>query len=93
MLSSADTFVEVEVGTFEGFVPDARTLAAIAVPMQLLISDDGRRPWHQAAGRLAERLGVGLKRTPGTHAPYHDHPHELARTMQAFLRRHSEVVG
>lgn len=91
MLASADTFVEVELGTFEGFLPDDRTLATIPVPVQLLISDDGRRPWHQAAGRLAERLGVAVKRTPGTHAPYHDHPNELAQTMRPFLRQLSEV--
>lgn len=91
MLASAHTFVEVELGTFERFLPDDRTLAAIAVPVQLLISDDGRRPWHQAAGRLADRLGIAVKRTPGTHAPYHDHPHALAQTMQPFLRQLSEV--
>jgi pimeloyl-ACP methyl ester carboxylesterase len=87
MLASADTFVGVEVGTFEAFLPDDRTLAAITVPIQLLVSDDGRRPWHQAAGRLAQRLGATVASTPGTHAAYHDHPHELAQTMRPFLRQ------
>jgi pimeloyl-ACP methyl ester carboxylesterase len=91
ILATADTFIEVEAGTFEGFLPDDETLAAVTVPVQLLISDNGRQPWHQAAGRLAERLGVDVTRTPGTHAPYHDHPHELAQTMRPFLHQVSEV--
>jgi pimeloyl-ACP methyl ester carboxylesterase len=91
MLSSADTFFGVEVGTFEGFLPSDETLAAITAPVQVLISEHGRVPSHQAAGRLAKRLGVEVTRTPGTHVPYHDHPHELARTMRAFLHQVSEA--
>jgi pimeloyl-ACP methyl ester carboxylesterase len=87
MLASADTFLGVEAGTFEGFLPDDETLASIPAPVQVLISDDGRKPWHQAAGRLAERLHVEVIRTPGTHTPYHDHPQELAQTMRPFLHR------
>jgi pimeloyl-ACP methyl ester carboxylesterase len=91
MLAGADTFFGVEVGTFEAFLPDNETLAAITVPVRVLISDQGRRPSHEAAGRLAERLGVDLTRTPGTHTPYHDHPNEVAQTMRPFLHRVSEV--
>jgi hypothetical protein len=49
MLAGADTFVGVEVGAFEGFLPDDRTLAAIAVPIQLLISADRRSPGRSSA--------------------------------------------
>lgn len=87
MVASADTFIGVEAGTFEGYLPDDETLAAITVPVQVLISHDGRIPWHEAAGRLAERLGVEVTRTPGTHVPYHDHPEELASTIRAFLHQ------
>jgi pimeloyl-ACP methyl ester carboxylesterase len=48
---------------------------------------------HQAARRLAERLGVELTRTPGGHAPYQGHPDELARTMRAFLHEISETAA
>jgi pimeloyl-ACP methyl ester carboxylesterase len=91
MLASADAFFGVEVGTFEGFLPDDETLAAITLPVQVLISDHGRLPSHQAAGRLAERLGIDVTRTPGTHVPYHDHPHELAQTIRPFLHQASET--
>jgi hypothetical protein len=69
MLASADTFLAVEVGTFERFLPDDKTLAAITVPVRVLVSEHGRRPSHQAAGRLAERLGVDVTSTPGTPHP------------------------
>jgi pimeloyl-ACP methyl ester carboxylesterase len=86
MLRSADTFIEVELGTFEAFLPGDETLAGVGVPVELVVSDGGRAPWHQAAGRLAERLGTRVVRTPGSHAAYHDHPHELAETIRPFLR-------
>jgi pimeloyl-ACP methyl ester carboxylesterase len=88
MLGSADTFFGIEVGTFEGLLPDDEALAAIAAPVQVLVSEQGRLPGHQAAGRLAERLGVAVIRTPGTHTAYHDRPEELARTLRPFLRPH-----
>jgi pimeloyl-ACP methyl ester carboxylesterase len=91
MLASADTFLAVEVGTFERFLPDDKTLAPITVHVRVLVSEHGRRPSRQAAGRLAEHLGVDVTRTPGAHTPYHDHPHELAQTMRPFLRQVSEV--
>ena len=66
MLASADTFLETEVGTFEAFLPDDATLGAIPAPVQVLISDNGRRPSHQAAGRLAaaRRRGHAHARHP-----------------------------
>jgi pimeloyl-ACP methyl ester carboxylesterase len=87
MVASADTFFGVEVGTFEGFCPDDETLAAITVPVRVLISDHGRVPSHHAAGRLAQRLGVEVTRTVGTHVAYHDHPHELSQSLRALLRQ------
>jgi len=44
----------------------------------------------QASRRLAERLGLEVKRVPGAHAPYLDHARELGQAMRPFLR---EVSG
>ena len=85
MLASAGTFFEIEVGTFEDYLPDNDMLAAITVPLGIMISDDGRPSSHESANRLAQRLGVNVMRTPGSHTPYHDHPHELAEVMRSFL--------
>jgi pimeloyl-ACP methyl ester carboxylesterase len=87
MQSSAETFFGVELGSYEGFLPDDKTLAAIAVPVMVLVSEQSHAVYAQAAGRLANRLGVEVTRTPGTHTAYHDHPHELAQTIRPFLQR------
>jgi pimeloyl-ACP methyl ester carboxylesterase len=86
MLSNADTYFANEIGRFDAYLPDDETLAAIATPVQLLVSEGSLPGFAQAAGRLAERLGVEVTRTPGTHFPYLDHPEELAQTIKPFLR-------
>ncbi len=83
MLATASTFFTVEAGTFEHYLPDA----ASTRPCLVLVSEDGRPPAAQAAGRLAELLGTVVVRTPGSHVSYHDHPRELAATIRPFLRR------
>jgi hypothetical protein len=46
----------------------------------------GQAAAEQAAGRLADRLGVKTTWTPGTHFPYLDHPQQLAQRIRPFLR-------
>jgi pimeloyl-ACP methyl ester carboxylesterase len=90
--STAETFFGVELGTYEGYLPDDETLAANAIPVMVMVSTRTHAVYGQAAGRLAERLGVEVTRTPGTHTPYHDHPSELAETLRPFLRQISGVA-
>lgn len=87
MLASADTYFGVESGAFESYLPDAQTLASIAVPIELVVSEQSHAFFSEAAARLAALLGVDVARTPGTHFPYLDHAQELARTVRPFLRR------
>ena len=87
MLRCADTFLTVEQGTFEGYLPADEELAAIAAPIQILASEHGRAPQQAACRRLAERLNVPVTQTPGTHLAYLDHPEELAEAIRPFLRR------
>jgi pimeloyl-ACP methyl ester carboxylesterase len=88
MLSSARTWLEVETGSgrFDAYLPGAEALSSIAAPLMLVVSDDGLPYAAQAAGRLAERLGVEVTRGPGTHFAYVDHPRELAELIRPFLR-------
>ncbi|MCA1674859.1 MAG: hypothetical protein LC799_22595 [Actinobacteria bacterium] len=51
---------------FASYLPDAETLSAIAVPVQVLTSEQSRPFFGQAARRLAERLHVSVSRTGGT---------------------------
>jgi len=69
MLASANTYFGVESGAFDSYLPDEETLASIATPIQLLVSAQSHPFFSQATGRLAERLGVEVTSTPGTHFP------------------------
>jgi pimeloyl-ACP methyl ester carboxylesterase len=84
MLGNAETFLGVE-RTLESYRPDDATLAAIAIPVQVLLSEQSHWFIAEVDEWLASRLGVEVSLTPGTHTPYHDHPHELAKTIRSFL--------
>jgi pimeloyl-ACP methyl ester carboxylesterase len=82
--------VEVELGTYELYLPGDEALAAIA-PVFLLVSENGLPFSPEITGRLGQRLSVAVATTPGTHAAYHDHPRELADIVRPFLRQVSGV--
>lgn len=88
--ATAGTLFGVELGTYELYLPDDETLTAIAAPVRLLVSADGLPVFAEIAGRFGKRLGVDVATTPGGHATYHEHPHELAEAVRPFLR---EVSG
>lgn len=88
--SGATTLFEIELGTYERYLPDDEILAAIPVPIRLLVSADGLPAFAEIADRLGERLGVDVATTPGSHDTYHAYPYELAEAMRPFLR---EVSG
>jgi pimeloyl-ACP methyl ester carboxylesterase len=90
ILRNAETFLDVEMGTFEDFRPDDATLAAVATPVQVLLSEQSAPFFAEIAESLGERLGAEISHTPGTHTPYDDHPLELVQTIRPFLR---EVSG
>ena len=89
--ATASTLFGVELGTYELYMPDDETLAAIAAPMRLLVSEDGLPFFTEIADRFGRRLGVDVATAPGTHATYHEHPHELADIVRPFLREVSGV--
>ena len=84
--ATASTLFEVELGSYELYLPDEETLAALSAPVSLLVSEDGLPFSPEITGRLGKRLGVEVATTPGTHAAYHDHPYELAEAVRSFLR-------
>jgi hypothetical protein len=57
------------------------------VPVQVLVSEQSHPFLAQPASRLAERLGVNVTKTPGTHTAYQDRPGELVQTIRPFLRQ------
>jgi pimeloyl-ACP methyl ester carboxylesterase len=89
--ATAGTLLGVELGTYELYLPDDETLAAVAAPVRLLVGEDGLPVFAEIAGRLGERLGVDVATTPGGHDGYHQYPRELAEAMRPFLREVSDV--
>jgi pimeloyl-ACP methyl ester carboxylesterase len=88
--AAAGTLFDVELGTYEHYLPDETTLAALSTPVRLLVSEDGSPVFAEIARRFGERLGVDVATTSGGHAAYHDDPYELAEKVRSFLR---EVSG
>jgi len=86
MLDSAGTYFGLERGRFDAYVPPDDVLAAIAVPVAVMMGESTRPIFVQASRRLAERLGVEVTRVAGAHAAYLDHAPELAEVMRPFLR-------
>ncbi len=86
LCASASTLLDVELGTYERSMPDDQALAAIAVPVLIVVSEDSHDFFAEVARRLSRRLGADVVTTPGRHGAYHDHPRELAETIRPFLR-------
>jgi pimeloyl-ACP methyl ester carboxylesterase len=85
--ATAGTLIGVELGTYELYLPDDETLATIAAPMRLLVSEDSLSVLAEVAGRFGERLGVDVSTTPGRHDAYTEYPDEFAAAMRPFLRK------
>src|SRR3954454_19745264 len=86
MLASAETYL-AERAPIASYLPDDEALIALALPVQVLISEQTPPFVQQTACRLAERINVPVLWTPGTHTPYLDHPYELVRSIRPFLRQ------
>jgi pimeloyl-ACP methyl ester carboxylesterase len=85
--ATASTLLAVELGTYELYLPDDETLAAVAAPVGLLVGEDGLPVFAEIARRLGMRLGVEVASTPGGHDAYHEYPDELAAAVRPLLRK------
>ena len=85
--ATASTLFEVELGTYELYLPDDQTLTAISVPMRPLVSEDGFPFFAEISGRLGKLLGVDVGTTPGRHDAYHEYPEQFAEAVRPFLRQ------
>lgn len=89
--ATAGTLFGVELGTYELYLPGDEALAAIAVPVLLLVGEDSLSFFAPIAARLGRLLGADVVTVPGTHVTYHQHPGELADILRPFLRQVSGV--
>jgi pimeloyl-ACP methyl ester carboxylesterase len=90
--AAASTLFDVELGTYELYLPDEETLTALSAPVRLIVSEDGLPFFAEITRRLGARLAVDIATTPGTHAAYHDHPQDLAELIRPFLRQVSGLI-
>lgn len=88
MLGNAEVFFFSELEGFVSYVPDARALAEVEVPVQVVAGTDNRGVYYyEAAEWVARQLGTDLQEIPGGHAPYFDRPREMAEAIRPFLRQ------
>ena len=87
MLATADTFCDIERGTYETYRPADDTLAAITTPVVVLAGVHTPPFRREIARWLAARLGVQVMPAPDAHTPYLDHQRELAQTLRPLLRQ------
>jgi pimeloyl-ACP methyl ester carboxylesterase len=87
MRAAASTLFEVELGSYELYLPDDETLTAVSVPVRPLVSKDSLSFLAEIGGRLGKCLGVDVGTTPGGHDAYHEYPEEFAEAVRPFLRQ------
>jgi pimeloyl-ACP methyl ester carboxylesterase len=87
MLGNAETFFFVELEGFVSYVPDARALAGVKVPVQTTAGTDSRDVYYEATEWVARQLGTELREISGGHTPYFDRPEDLAKEIRPFLRQ------
>src|SRR5918995_1586539 len=88
MLRNGETCLVTEMPVFPAYAPDEATLAAVEVPVRVMVGPDSAI--GEPAGWLAGKLGVELERLPGGHPPYFDRPQEMAEALRPMLRELSK---
>jgi len=90
MLQNAETALSIErSGAFATWHPTAEALAAIHVPMVLLVGRESPAFFGEMASWLAPRLQVPVVTVPGGHGASFDHAPELAEALRPIFRRWS----
>jgi predicted ATPase len=74
-------------GAFATWHPRREALAAIQVPVTLLVGRESRAFFGEMARWLAPRLRVPVVTVPGRHGAYVDHAPELAEALRPIFRR------
>jgi pimeloyl-ACP methyl ester carboxylesterase len=90
-LGNAETCLVTEMPVFPAYEPDEATLAAVEVPVRVMVGPDSAI--GEPAGWLAGQLGVELESLPGGHTPYFDRPQEMAEALRPMLREMSKPPG
>ena len=87
MLVNGETFLGTEMGSFEPYRPDEATLAAVEVPVRVMVGTESAPFFAESARWLADRTNAELEDLPGGHTPYFDRPREMAEALRPMLRK------
>lgn len=87
MLNNAGTILDIETPGFAGWRPNSEELAALQVPLALMVASDTLAASRQVTERLARELGVEATVVPGRHAFYYYRPQDLAQALRPIVRR------
>ena len=87
MLSNADTILNIEGPGFAGWRPRNEDLAALRVPVVLVIARDTLPVYREVTAWLARELKVEPITVPGQHAFYYYRPQDLSDLIRSILRR------
>jgi pimeloyl-ACP methyl ester carboxylesterase len=88
MLQNAETIFTVErSGEFANWCPTEEALAAVHMPVALLVGRESPGFFGEMAKWLAPRLKVLVIPVPGGHAAYIDHAPALAEALRPLLKR------
>ncbi len=86
MLGNGETLLGTELEVIRSYRPDEATLAAVEVPVRVMVGPDSAPFFGEVARWLADRLNVQLENLPGAHTPYFDRPEEMTETIRPLLR-------
>jgi pimeloyl-ACP methyl ester carboxylesterase len=87
MLGNADTILDVEGPGFAGWRPRTEDLAALRVPVALVVAADTLPVYREVTRWLAGQLHVDPVTVPGRHGFYYYRPQDLADLLRPILRR------
>jgi hypothetical protein len=85
--NNADTILDIESPGFAGWQPSTEDLAALRVPVALVIARDTLPVYRQVTDWLAVQLEAEPITVPGRHAFYYYRPQDLADVLRPILRR------
>jgi pimeloyl-ACP methyl ester carboxylesterase len=86
MLGNGEIFFGPEMGAFEPYRPDEAALAAVEVPVRVMVGTESAPFFAEVARWLADSMKVEAEELPGGHTPYFDRPQQMAETLRPLLR-------
>src|SRR5262249_47180484 len=87
MLGNAETILSIEAPGFAGWQPTPSQLAALQVPVVLMVARDTLPVYRAVVEWLAAEIKVEPITVPGRHAFYYYRPQDLADALRPIVRR------